>query len=168
MSRMPKQKPGRSRQDYRTPLNFLKATRAFLGIENFSWDLAADKTNRVCREYYSVKTNALDRRWIASGWQWLNPPFADIAPWVEKAYRESRRGAQIVMLVPLGCPNWWVEWVDGKALVVLLNGRLTFRGMTTPYPKDCALLVYSPFIRAANYVVWSWNNPADYSRIEDM
>lgn len=154
---MPKQQPGRSRQDYRTPKAFLQATRTFLAITDFYADLAATKATRVTRRFYSPEINALGLvTWPTAGWNWLNPPFANIAPWAEKAYRQSRRGSQTCMLVPLGCPNWWADWVDGKALVVLLNGRLTFQGEKTPYPKDCALLLYSPFIRTPGYVVWRW------------
>jgi hypothetical protein len=53
--------------------------------------------------------------------------------------------------------NWWRDNVDGKADVLFLNGRITFVGHNAPYPKDCAILLYAPFLNG-NYSVWSWNN----------
>ena len=48
------------------------------------------------------------------------------------------------MLVPAGVgSNWWKAWVHHKAYVFLLNGRITFVGQPTCYPKDCCLLYYT-------------------------
>jgi phage N-6-adenine-methyltransferase len=160
MSQMPAQKPGKSKQDYGTPTNFLEAVKTRLGIDHFAWDLAADDQNAICGGYYDIEDNSLTRDWHelggwVGGWLWLNPPFADIYPWVEKCYKESVQGAQIACLVPLSTAKWWVDWVDKKAYVLMLNGRLTFVGETKPYPKDCALLLYTPS-GMNGYEVWSW------------
>lgn len=152
----PTQKPGKSRQDYQTPTDFLNAVRRRLGIQGFTVDLAATEENAVCDEYFTEAINALKQGWSFAGWCWLNPPFKRIDPWVQKAYQESRRGGRIAMLVPAGVgANWWRDWVHGKAFVLLLNGRLTFVGETAPYPKDCVLLLYGPDI-APGYDVWQW------------
>lgn len=158
----PKQKPGKSKQDYQTPPEFLAAVRHLLGIDDFCIDLAASADNAVCGAYITEEQNALDpeRYWstTAAGWAWLNPPYANISHWVEKAWTESRRGTQLAMLLPASVgANWWRDHVDGKAYVLMLNGRLTFVGETTPYPKDCALLLYAPFLRGGGYV-WDWRN----------
>lgn len=154
----PTQKPGKSRQDYRTPVAFLEAVKRRFGLLAFGIDLAADDANYVAPTYYTEKENALTQPWRTKGREfgWCNPPFATIAPWVEKAYREARIGARVLMLLPAAVgANWWRDWVDGKAFVLFLNGRLTFVGETTPYPKDCALLVYGPDV-APGSTVWSW------------
>lgn len=159
VKKMPQQKPGRSKQDYQTPPEFLRAVRNFLHISDFYRDLAASHENAVVRRYYTAQDNALLQPWDTpqDECNWLNPPFAKIAPWVKKAY-ESRNVAQTVVLVPAGVgSNWWRDWVDGKARVLLLNGRLTFVGETKPYPKDCCLLVYSSWL-LPGYEVWSWRN----------
>ena len=160
----PKQKPGLSKQDYQTPTVFLDATRKLLDIENFTLDLAASEENAVCGSFYDEVYDSLKREgdWVTQvGCEaWCNPPYSHIAPWVEKAYRESLLGATIAMLVPASVgSNWWRDWVHNKAVVVLLNGRITFVGHTAGYPKDCALLLYdkqdthgiAPF-----YAIWSW------------
>lgn len=154
---MPAQKPGRSRQDYRTPPALLAAVRRRFGIREFAIDLAASPDNTVAPLFYTATDDALVQPWRTKGggWGWCNPPFAELEPWVMKAAHESKIGAKVLMLVPASIANWWRDWVDGWACVLLLNGRITFVGETKPYPKDCALLVYGPDV-APGYRVWSW------------
>jgi DNA (cytosine-5)-methyltransferase 1 len=152
----PKQKPGRSKQDYGTPPSFLEAVKRRLGIDTFAIDLAASKHNAVDFAFYDERQNALARDWPVGGWCWLNPPFGQLEPWVRHTFEQSRRGARVAMLVPAGVgSNWWRDHVHGKAFVLLLNGRITFVGETAPYPKDCVLLLYGPDV-APGYDVWQW------------
>jgi phage N-6-adenine-methyltransferase len=157
MSAMPKQKPGRSKQDYETPDLFIKAVKDRLKIKEFTVDLAADMFNTKAAFFYSEEDNSLVQDWAQweGQWCWLNPPFEKIEPWVKKAYEESRLGAQICVLVPSSFADWWWDWVEGKAYVVHLHGRLTFKGETTAYPKDCSLLVYTPFGFKGSEL-WDW------------
>lgn len=155
---MPAQKPGRSKQDYGTPPAFLEAVKRRFGIAAFAIDLAASQENAVAPLFYTEAQNALVQPWRTKSRElaWLNPPFADLAPWVEKAWTESRTAARIAMLVPAGVgANWWRDWVHQKAFVLLLNGRLKFVGELDYYPKDCCLLIYGPDV-AAGYEMWSW------------
>jgi len=155
---MPRQQPGTSKQDVRTPKMFLDAVRLRLGIDAFSVDLAASRANTVAPKFYSAQTNALVHPWNLGGWNWCNPEFGDLRPWVQKGFEESREGAQTAMLVPAGVgSNWWRDWVHGKARILLLNGRITFVGHKQPYPKDCALLIYEPGVIPA-YETWTWMN----------
>lgn len=152
---MPRQRPGRSEQVVCTPVVFLQAVKARLGIDTFAVDLAASKENTVARRFYSKASNALVQPWTFDGFNWLNPPFGDLAPWVQKAYEESRKGARTAMLVPAGVgANWWRDWVHEKASVLFLNGRITFVGHDDAYPKDCALLIYAG--HQPSYEIWSW------------
>lgn len=154
---MPKQQPGRSQQDVRTPREFLAATRALLGIEAFAVDLAATRENTVAPKFYGVRSNSLVQPWTFDGWGWLNPPFSDLAPWVKKAHEEMIKGARTAMLVPAGVgANWWRDHVHNKAHVLFLNGRIMFVGHHQPYPKDCALLIYAK-AWPADYDCWSWS-----------
>jgi phage N-6-adenine-methyltransferase len=156
----PPQKPGRSKQDYQTPPEFLEAVLRYLHIADFTIDLAASAQNAVTARYYSQEENALalHHRWnVGPGWAWCNPPFGHIEPWVQRAAYEQREcGAQIAMLLPAGVgSNWFKRWGHEKARVIFLNGRLTFVGETTCYPKDCLLLLYSPYV-TIGYEVWNW------------
>ena len=154
---MPKQKPGKSKQDYRTPPEFLQAVKSLLNIPDFEVDLAADKHNSVCgTSYFTETANALELEWLHGGWNWLNPPYANLRVWAEKAAWEAQKGACTAMLIPASVGSaWWFNHVHGRAFVHFLHPRLTFVGQTAPYPKDLALLLYAPYL-AGGYNCWSW------------
>ena len=159
MPRLPRQKPpGRSKQDYATPLVLLHAVQRRLGIGVFACDLASTAANTVAVSYCDSAANGLAQSRVFAGWVWLNPPFARLAPWVRRAVEQSQRGAHVAMLVPAGVgANWWRDWVHGHCFVLFLNGRITFVGEMTPYPRDCALLLYGPDV-APGYDIWRWTN----------
>lgn len=153
---MPTQRPGKSKQDYGTPPEVLDAIKSELGIEDFLLDVAASDGNNVCQTYYTDEMDGLSNPWTVLGWAWCNPPYGDIAPWVRKAAYEASRGANIAMLVPASPgSNWWRDYVDGVAYVLWMNGRVKFVGATGLYPKDTAILVYTPWLRGGNRV-WNW------------
>lgn len=155
---MPEQKPGRSEQVVCTPKDFLTALKGRLAIEEFAVDLAASQDNAVADAYYDENDDALIQEWASptGGWGFCNPPYADIEPWVAKAWLEARKGASIAMLLPASVgSNWWKAYVDQRAYVLLLNGRLTFVGHTAPYPKDLVVALYTPYA-GHGYQVWTW------------
>lgn len=161
---MPVQKPGNSKQNYRTPPAFLNAVRARLGIKNFTCDFAADRVNTVCPVYWSKQDDSLSKaswEWVDRinlGWGWLNPEYIHIAPWAERC-ADVGAWAYIALLVPAGVgSNWFRDYVDGQARVLLLNGRLDFIP-GAPYPKDCILCLYGPDIEPG-YDVWNWRADA--------
>lgn len=157
MSKMPAQKPGKSEQSVATPLGFLSKVRDRLVIDEWRRDLAACPENTVAEDYFTEEQDSLKQVWSdTAGWQWLNPPYSDIAPWTAKAVSESQKGAHIAVLVPASTgSNWWRQHVEGKAYITFLNGRITFVGHDKPYPKDLALLLYTPFLQGGS-CIWRW------------
>lgn len=160
----PRQKPGRSKQDFVTPVTFIRPVKRRLGIRGFAFDFAADYLNTKAPRFWNETADALSfspddwRAQLGSGWGWLNPPFADIAPWAAQCAAVGRRGGSIAFLVPAAVgSNWFRDHVHGQALVLLLNGRIAFmpERPTWGYPKDCILVLYSPRVRPG-YEVWSW------------
>jgi phage N-6-adenine-methyltransferase len=167
---------GHSAQDYQTPPEFIQAVKQLLGIQAFDIDLAASPENAQASTSYTKEQDSLVQPWVYNGWGWLNPPYANIRPWVAKAWRVSKaqqntrmylghdHARGIAMLVPASVgANWWAFFVHGEATVLFLNGRLTFVGQTTPYPKDCALLLYGPITiswveHSKPYGVWDWKS----------
>lgn len=100
MATMPVQKPGKSEQVVCTPKILLDAVKNRPFIDEFGSDLAADKSNSVGLFYYDEAANALEQPWPLSGWNWCNPPYSHIEPWVIKACQETQRGAHTIMLLP--------------------------------------------------------------------
>lgn len=168
MSTMPAQKPGKSEQVVATPSAFLMAVKnrfsyLFEEEKDFAIDLAASPDNAVVDNYYTEADNALIQPWHqVKGVCWCNPPYADIKPWVAKAVEESNKGANIFMLLPASVgSNWWRQYVDRKSWAMFLNGRLTFVGHTSPYPKDLALVIYNRIFHdesRSNYSVFPWKD----------
>lgn len=150
---------GNSRQDYGTPRVFLDAVEARFGELQF--DLAATAENAVTTEYYDENINALSSDWAANlasfvnCLAWLNPPFADIAPWAERCARFSSPRLRILLLVPASVgSNWFAEHVHKKAVVLGLSPRLTFVGMKDPYPKDLILCAFG--FGCSGFDLWRW------------
>lgn len=143
-----------TRQDYGTDPAFFRVVNQEF---DFTMDLAANDENAKCPAYITPEMDSLLSPWPGrgSGWFWLNPPYAHIEPWVRKAYEESLKGAKVAVLIPASVGSeWWERWVVGKAQARLLRGRLTFEGETTPYPKDCALLLYRRGLHGVCW--WDW------------
>jgi phage N-6-adenine-methyltransferase len=135
---MPIQKPGKSKQNYRTPAAFVAAVKRRFGIDQFAIDFAADYENALSPYAYfdeSIDALLVDQ-WADfckvtcvayDNWGWLNPPFSHIAPWAAKCAETKRGGGQVLLLVPAAVgANWFRDHVFGKALVIFLNGRLCF------------------------------------------
>jgi phage N-6-adenine-methyltransferase len=156
---MPRQKPHQSEQVVVTPMEFVMAVERHLNIrDGFYIDLAATEDNTRAPEFFTPEDDSLTRNWKRlipeTAWAWLNPPYSDISPWVQKA-KESQR--QIVVLVPASVgSNWWKEHVHREAWVLFLNRRITFEGHTAGYPKDLALIVYGPDKAGCGYDIWDW------------
>lgn len=160
---MPKQKPHRSEQTVGTPRAFLIAIERRFGP--IVIDLAATEDNRVCAEYLGPGSplgwDSLLVPWRHQrGWQFLNPPFGDIAPWAQKCAEESAKGAHVLFLVPASVgSNWFNTWVRPHAYVFELTPRLTFVGHTQVYPKDLILCCYGPE-RFVGRDSWNWRATA--------
>ena len=164
---VPVQKPGKSFQAYETPAVFLDAVKKRFGIKAFAYDLAASNENTKGVRWFTKEQDSLVQDWTQlRGDCFLNPEYADIAPWAEKAaasaWWEDARAKhgggpagdrRIFFLVPAAVgSNWFAKFVDGKALVLLLNGRISFDGKS-PFPKDNILCIYG---MRPGYEVWSW------------
>jgi phage N-6-adenine-methyltransferase len=151
----PPQKPGKSKQDYSTPYEFIEAVYGLLNITEFAVDLAADASNAKAPVFYGVEEDSLAQDWARfPGWHWLNPPFGKITPWVERANIFGWQGVKVAMLLPAAVgSNWYREHVEGEAYVFFLNPRLSFDGVA-PYPKDCMLALYGTPFRGAS--TWRW------------
>lgn len=160
---VPQQKPGRSQQDYSTPECFLLPVQRYLGLsQGFAYDFAADLDNSVAEYFCDQATNALALpHWedhIVGGWGWLNPPFADIAPWAKRCAETGQSGGHLAFLVPASVgSNWFRDYVHGQALVLFLNGRIPFipEQPSWGYPKDLVLALYGPAFDPG-YAVWDW------------
>jgi len=138
------------REDWGTPEDLFRRLNA---IYDFRLDAAAAPHNAKCARFFTRADNALDQDWAVHKRIWLNPPYGRmIGAWMQKAYEESRRGGLVVCLVHARTDTrWGHDWVEGKARVTFLKGRLKFtRGednkaaQSAPFPS--VLIVYDPHL----------------------
>jgi phage N-6-adenine-methyltransferase len=124
-----------STQNTETPNEFIGAVERMLRI-NFLYDLAASSENAKCERFYDESMDALKIVWPTDGWCFLNPPFNDLTPWVEKCVEQVERGVRIVSIWPLSSdfnmvPAW--QYAD----VIIVHGRIW------PLVRGCMLCVWS-------------------------
>lgn len=164
---IPKQKPGKSKQDYATPWEFIEAVEARWG--KIDIDLAARVDNSKAPVFIRPEQNSLTSSWHGihrAGEDphegplcWLNPEFADIRPWAAKCHLEThyyKISPRIILLTPASIgSNWFSEYVHKKASVYALSPRITFVGETHPFPKDCMISLFG-FRQKPSFDVWRW------------
>lgn len=155
--------PEVTRDMTQTPLYLFRA----LDLEfNFSLDAAALPETALCEKYLTPDIDALSVDWgdfiipsVRSPWVWLNPPYSDIGPWVEKAIEQQGRGIGTVMLVPQDTST---EWYPGERASEVRhitgyhdengkwhNGRVSFINKATGKemkgnPKGSTLIIFAP------------------------
>ena len=112
-------------------------------IFNFSLDVCALPENAKCESYYTPKDDGLSKPW--RGGVWCNPPYGrEISSWVRKAYEESQKeyNSFVLMLLPARTDTkWWWDWVQGKATLFFIKGRVKFgdHNVGAPFPSVLAL-----------------------------
>lgn len=123
----------------------------------FDLDVAAAPHNAKCVRFFTVNDDGLNQSWRGAR-VWCNPPYSDIAPWVEKAWSEHEATQIIVMLLPANRTEqaWWQTMIEpyrdrpGSPLhTEFLPGRLRFLrpGQTAIGPNErppfgCVLLIW--------------------------
>lgn len=114
------------RSDWETPLDLFERLDRFW---HFTLDAASSDENALCAKHYTKETDGLAHSWSGER-VWCNPPYGrEIGAWCEKAYRETRDGVTlVVMLVPARTDTrWYHDWIQGKAAEVkFIKGRLKF------------------------------------------
>jgi len=161
---------GTSVQSVGTPRDLLDAVERRFG--RITFDLAASADNSVVRAHETTSKPWFDESddalhpltsWPLEGVLWLNPPFADIAPWAARCalwlteWGGPRPDAVLLMLVPASVgANYWERSIAGKARVLGISPRVRFVGHKQGFPKDLALCVYDPRFPAQPALVEPW------------
>lgn len=150
----------KSKQGHRTPPELVEAISIRFGKPTF--DLAATRGHQIhtARDYFTPRQDALRQDWarLPGGLHrvvYLNPPFADLRPWVAKLDAECkglRRWTLCLLPASMSC-RWWDEHVLGKCQALGVS-RVTFLGSRTPFPKDLALLAYGYGLSGVGF--WAW------------
>lgn len=92
---------------------------------DYDIDAAASKENAVCEKFYSKETNCLKRLWGSNKHIWLNPPYSNITPFVNKAIEQMEHNNQIDMLLPCDTSTgWFYEAQQRAAEIIWITGEV--------------------------------------------
>src|SRR5262245_34742388 len=105
------------------PAFFAKLHRSY----RFTLDPCATAENTKCELFFTKQQDGLRQSW-GTHRVFCNPPYGrEISKWARKCFEASQRGALVVLLVPARVDTRWYHlWVQGKAKVTFLRGRLKF------------------------------------------
>lgn len=85
----------------------------------YDLDAAASASNTVCEKFYDEKTNCLKRWWGKNKHVWLNPPYSNPLPFVEKAAQQAKDGNQIDILLPADNSTAWFRLAQMNAAEII-------------------------------------------------
>lgn len=128
---------------WETPIEFFeKVDKEF----NFNIDVCAVSETAKCKKYYTPEVDGLTQEW--KGTCWMNPPYGrEIVKWIEKAYKESIKGATVVCLIPARTDTkYWHDYIFPYAAEIrFIKGRLKFGKSKNTAPFPSALIVFKNY-----------------------
>lgn len=90
--------------------------------------------------YENGWTNSLLEEW--QSYNFVNPPYSDVLPWVEKSICEYQKGNTVVLLLKCDTSTrWYRKLYEAGAKFMFFHGRLKFRtGRAFGWPSMLAIL----------------------------
>lgn len=111
----------------------------------FTLDPCADVFNHKCKRYFTKEEDGLVQDWSGEV-VFCNPPYGrEIGKWVEKCFREVYQGKCVcaVMLIPARTDTkWFHKYINHKAEVRFIQGRLKFGDSKNPAPFPSMVVVF--------------------------
>lgn len=124
-------------QEYGTPQALFDELDAEFG---FTLDVAASDANAKCPLYFTAESDGLSRSWRGER-IFCNPPYNNIAPWIEKAIREEPDVA--VFVVPARThTHWFHEMVLDRSEIRWIRKKLRFEGAPYNAPEPTMIVIF--------------------------
>ena len=149
--------PAEHKDSWRTPPELFSALNAEF---SFILDAAASATNALCRHFITEEQNTLETPWDSvipdiPGYAWLNPPYSNVTPFVQKAAAENAEHfIGCVMLLNADTSVGWFREAISTAHEVrfITGGRLAFISAETGKTvsgnnKGQMLIIWRPWPR---------------------
>jgi phage N-6-adenine-methyltransferase len=126
-----------------TPPEMVREMEAEFGP--FELDPCATPETAKAPKFYTVFDNGLLLPW--RGRVWLNPPYSDPTPWLQRAVAAQEDGCLVVALLPASTDaNWFHDLVLPNAEVRFIRQRVRFIGWRgTPIPSPIAPNLWAIF-----------------------
>lgn len=126
-----------TRIDWETPQALFDELDAEFG---FTLDVCATPENAKCWRFFTIQADGLKQDW--AGFRcWMNPPYGrEIGAWIRKAHDSK---ALVVGLIPARTDTaWWHDYIQDRAEVRFLRGRLKFGTSNNSAPFPSAVVVW--------------------------
>jgi phage N-6-adenine-methyltransferase len=111
----PSAPPSVESDEWYTTADTSEWARACAGVDAWELDVAACDEAHLARRYFTKASNGLAQEWRGRA-VWCNPPFSQIAAWVEKAWLEynAARFGTLAMLLPAVKTEqaWWQQQIE--------------------------------------------------------
>jgi phage N-6-adenine-methyltransferase len=119
--------------EWETPPDLVKWAEEKFGGP-FTLDVAATAENTKAPNFYTKEMNGLSLPW--TGRVWMNPPYSNIRPWLEKAIASREQCEVIVCLLPCATDTkWFHDCILPHFETFFIKGRVRFLGWDrTPIP----------------------------------
>lgn len=110
---------------------------------HFTLDAAATADNHKCERYYTAEQDGLKQSWGGER-VFLNPPYSQIAKWVEKAYREGTKdNTVVVMLIPSRTDTrYFHNYILHRSEIRFIKGRLHFNDSKNNAPFPSMVVIF--------------------------
>ena len=127
---------------YETPQHlFDKLDKEF----NFTLDPCCVPQTAKCDKYFTPEDNGLQQDW-SNDVVFMNPPYGrQIPKWIEKAYKESVKGATVVCLIPSRTDTrYWHNYIFKYAAEIrFIKGRLKFGNSKNSAPFPSCIVIFN-------------------------
>ena len=130
--------------EWETPLDLYNKLN---NIYKFTLDPCCTKESSKCDKYYTKEDNGIIEDW-SNEVVFMNPPYGrQIGLWIEKAYKESLKGAIVVCLIPARTDTkYWHNFIFKYAKQILfIKGRISFinGNKKAPAPFPSAIIEFN-------------------------
>lgn len=96
-------------------------------------DVCASELNAKCPYYIDEETNTLMTPWGVNQLCWMNPPYSNVQPFLQKAVEEAESGNYTVALLKNDCSTKWFNYAieNATAVIFITLGRIGFVSAVT-------------------------------------
>lgn len=104
------------------------ADQEFTTHQKATLDVCASEVNSKCSIYIDEEMDTLATDWGTDELCWLNPPYSNVQPFLEKAVSETVNGNTTIALLKNDSSTKWFEYAVNHAVAVMFitRGRVGF------------------------------------------
>lgn len=100
-------------------------------------DVCTNLFNKKCDSFYTISDDALTKQWTKDFY--MNAPYSKVKQFLKYAWEQhhTHHVNALILVYAKTDTRWWHEYVQGKAEVHFIQGRIKFNdyyGKPTPHP----------------------------------